>query len=383
MTSLSTGNTCYNAMNQWIGSGMTNDDADATPREQLLETPDLAGALESDRFKQFLDHVPVAIAVATLQGPEVIEYANIEFERLTGKRAADIQGKAWDILPGDAAAKKDGRGLSDAIKGDEDYIGAFEIELDGKTTIVDAWSNIIQDDDGKPTFRLVALAETGRPDLPDHEELQRRITEKDTLLMELQHRVKNNLQMITALIRLEARNIQDDGPDKRFARLAGRVESLSLLYRSLSDDGKGDSVDLGTYLSQIAAAVMSAHAVEGIRLDLKVDTWPVSVNVAMPTGLVVNELLTNALKHAFVGRDGGTITLHSLVDETGCRVIVADDGVGLGEGVIWPKPGKMSALIVQSLRQNAGARIEVASVPGKGLRVTMLFARAAAEPEAA
>ena len=61
---------------------------------------------------------------------------------------------------------------------------------------------------------------------------------------------------------------------------------------------------------------MRAHAVEGIRLDLKVDTWPVSINVAMPAGLVVNELLTNALKHAFAGRDGGTITLHSLVDET-------------------------------------------------------------------
>lgn len=71
---------------------------------------------------------------------------------------------------------------------------------------------------------------------------------------------------------------------------------------------------------------MLAHASEGIRLDLKVDTWPVSINVAMPTGLVVNELLTNALKHAFTGRDGGTITLHSLVDEKGCCVVVADNG---------------------------------------------------------
>ena len=88
-------------------------------------------------------------------------------------------------------------------------------------------------------------------------------------------------------------------------------------------------LDLGVYLSQIAAAVMRSHAVEGIRLDLKVDAYPVSVNVAMPTGLVVNELLTNALKHAFVGRDGGTITLHSLADAHGCRIVVADDGVGL------------------------------------------------------
>ena len=126
---------------------------------------------------------------------------------------------------------------------------------------------------------------------------------------------------------------------------------------------------------------MRSHAVEGIRLDLKVDAYPVSVNVAMPTGLVVNELLTNALKHAFQGRDGGTITLHSLADGNGCRVVIADDGVGLPEGVEWPKRGKLGALIVQSLRENAKAGLEVASKQNEGTRITIRFTRAAAAPE--
>ena len=101
----------------------------------------------------------------------------------------------------------------------------------------------------------------------------------------------------------------------------------------------------------------------------------VSVNVAMPAGLVVSELLTNALKHAFAGRDGGTISLHSLVDNTGCRVIVADDGIGLAPNTVWPKPGKFSAMIVQSLRQNAKAQLAVDSAPDQGMRVTIFFAR--------
>ena len=84
---------------------------------------------------------------------------------------------------------------------------------------------------------------------------------------------------------------------------------------------------------------MASHAVEGIRLDLRVDTYPVSINVAMPTGLVVNELLTNSLKHAFRGRDGGTITLHSVVDGNGCRVMVADDGVGSPQARRGPSAG--------------------------------------------
>jgi two-component sensor histidine kinase len=183
------------------------------------------------------------------------------------------------------------------------------------------------------------------------------------------------------LIRLEARNLPDNATEERFDRLAGRMEALGLLYSLLSSEAPDDSIDLGVYLSQIASAVMKAHAVEGVRLDLKVDTWPVSINVAMPTGLVVNELLTNALKHAFAGRDGGTIKLHSLVDETGCRVIVADDGIGLPDAAEWPKPGKLAALIVQSLRQNAGARVDVDSAPGKGVKVTILFARANATPD--
>jgi two-component sensor histidine kinase len=142
-------------------------------------------------------------------------------------------------------------------------------------------------------------------------------------------------------------------------------------------------VDLGVYLNQIASSVMVAHAVEGIHLDLQVDTWPVSINVAMPTGLVVNELLTNALKHAFTGRAGGTISLHSLVDAKGCTVIVADDGNGFAAGTEWPEPGRLGALIVRSLRQNAHAQLTVESAPGKGVRVTIFFARADAAPEAA
>ena len=149
----------------------------------------------------------------------------------------------------------------------------------------------------------------------------------------------------------------------------------------LSSVGAEGAVDLGVYLSQIASSVMQAHAQEGVRLELKVDTWPVSINVAMPAGLVVNELMTNALKHAFADRDGGVITLSSLVDDAGCHVVVTDNGAGLPAGSSWPQQGKLSAVIVQSLRQNAKAEIEVHSAPNQGLRVNIFFARKAAAPD--
>ena len=361
---------------------MTSDDnAPAEGPEHLSETPNLVAALESDHFKQFLDHMPFAVAVADLTTAETITYANPEFERLIGERADAILGKTWKILPVVAVGASDQLPLSDAITGKDDYLGVFQIGSDLEAISVDAWSNVILNDAGAPTFRLVALADIGDRATTDQEKLERQVQEKDTLLRELQHRVKNNLQMITALIRAEARNLRGNSAKEPFDRLAGRVESLSLLYRALSDGRTDDSIDLGVYLSQIASSVMQAHAVEGIRLDLKVDAWPVSINVAMPTGLVVNELLTNSLKHAFTGREGGTITLQSLVTETGCSVIVADDGVGLPPGTEWPMKGKMTALIVRSLQQNAGAHLTSKSEPNAGTRATIVFRRADAAPE--
>lgn len=358
---------------------MVTNEEEVEQVEQLLDTPNLAEALESDRFKHFLDHIPIAIGVAELCPSERIVYANIEFERLTGQGSAEMEGRGWDALPSSAMAAADGP-LSEAITAGQDYIGRFTLARPDGSANIDVWSNTIEDDDETPVFRLVALADADRSEESDQAELEARVREKDILLRELQHRVRNNLQMITALIRLEARNMAGEVAGDRFDRLAGRIESLSILYHALSDDGDGETIDLGIYLSEIASAVMRAHAVEGIHLNLQVDTWPVSINVAMPTGLVVNELLTNALKHAFVGRDGGTITLHSLVDDQGCRVTVADDGIGLKPGVEWPQPGKLGTLMVRSLRQNANARVDVVSNPGEGMRVTMLFARADATP---
>ena len=351
---------------------MTSESPDAGV-EQLLGTPNLADALESEHFKQFLDKVPVAIAVSELKPAERLVYVNLEFENLTGLPASSLAKEGWTFLRGEATDDGERRNLGEMIAEDRDHIGAFELTCGDTQQVVDAWSNVIKNDGGAPVFRLVALVEkTGTGSEADSAET---IAQKDTLLRELQHRVKNNLQMITALIRMESRNLQDKDTGERFARLAGRVEALALLYQSLSPDAvaESDTIDLGVYLSQVASAVMRAHAVEGIRLDLQVDTWPVSVNVAMPTGLVVNELLTNALKHAFKGREGGTITLHSLVQDGECRVVVADDGIGFQDSTTWPAQGKLGTLIARSLRQNAKAQIDVEGAPGQGVRVTITF----------
>ncbi len=357
----------------------SDDDKPEGQIEELLHAPDLAGALETEQFRRFLDRIPFAVVVSKLLLRERIVYANPHFEKLTGQACRTFVGKEWSVFPGRREGSEDPVALGPALASGSDFVGTFRLEVEPQV-VVDAYSNLIEDDDGKPLFRLAALV-----DVTAHSESLRDAVEslrdKDLMLRELQHRVKNNLQLITAQIRLEARSAGGSVADP-FDRLAGRIEALQLLYKSLSADGNIEEIDLGVYLSQVASSAMRSHAVEGVRLDLKVDTYPVSVNVAMPAGLVVNELMTNALKHAFSGRSHGTITVHSLAEGQSCRVIVADDGNGFPEGIRWPSRGKLGALIVQALTENAKATLSVSSTPGKGTRVEVVFTRreAAAHP---
>jgi two-component sensor histidine kinase len=352
--------------------------------ESLVATPDLADALESEQFRRFLDQVPIAIIVSQMGAIERIVYVNPEFERVSGLIAADLEGRPWNVLQCPSANPDSDVALGRAIAEGSDFLGTFLLAAEGgHDERADAYSNVIENEQGVPAYRFAALVKVGLHKQEERDELEKRLREKDALLLEVQHRVKNNLQMITALMRIEARNADGLIDTAPFQRLAGRIEAIKILYALLDPSSEAGEVDLGVYLSDVAAAVLHAHAVEGVRLELKVDAYPVSVNVAMPAGLVVNELLTNALKHAFAGRPGGTITLESVSDGNGCRVTIADNGVGLPEGVDWPKRGKLSALIVQSLRENAKAQVQVASVPGQGMRVTLIFTRAAAAPQTA
>jgi PAS domain S-box-containing protein len=344
--------------------------------EELAATPDLAEALESDRFKQFLDHVPVAILVGESPGgsEESIVYANLEAEELLGLKASDLQGGGWSQL--DDRLESEARSVSALLAGeDQIFRSALRSVADGGSPDrrVEINSVLVTDQNDRVRFRLVALIDvSGRDD--DREAFEALLRDKDVLLREIQHRVKNNLQIITTLIRMEARRAGDQIGQGAFERLAGRIEALGLLYRQLEFAHGDDVVDLGALLSQIAGAVMKAQAVDGVRLDLQVEPCPTGINLAMPIGLLVNELLTNAMKYAFEGRPAGVVAVRCLKDgDDGCEVAVSDDGVGMAEGTVWPQPGKLGALLVRSLEDNTQASVTFARSSEGGVATTIRF----------
>ena len=354
---------------------MASSEQDRVPTSQQVN--DLFDALEysktigTEEFKLFIDHVPIPIIVSKfVHGDQRIVFANRAYENLTGQALADICGRGWSVLDSFRLEDEPHLTFGQALPKCDDFVGCFRRDHP-KPLLVEGYAGLIENEDGTENYRIVALLDVTEREKAQREEFARQIRDRDLLLKELQHRVKNNLQLITALIRLDIRN-QRNGATISLDRLAGRIESLQLLYRDLSADGLGQAVDLGHYVSQIATAVMHTYAVDGIRLDLKADHAPVSVNIAMPVGLLVNELLTNSFKYAFT--NGGILTVRCLHEhEDRYQIVVADDGIGLPEGMTWPVPGKLSALMLQALRENVNADFTVETAPGKGTRVTIGF----------
>ena len=353
---------------------MSTPEEPARPVADLLASPEVARAVENEEFKRFLDHMPFAIAVSRgTNGEQRIVYGNPRFEQLVGQECADIHGQSWSILDSFRDEDKQELTLGEAVREGSDFLGTFR--SDGvDPSLVEAYASLIESEDLNSDYRIAAFVVVTGSERSQREEFQRQIRDKDLLLREIQHRVKNNLQLIVALIRLEARNARDGVKTIDIERLAGRIEAVHVLYRTLEGDSQGQQIDLGQYIGQIASAAMGSYATEGIRLQLNVDCCPVSINIALPTGLVINEVMTNAFKYAFANREGGTIEVQCLRTDDGYHIVVSDDGVGLPAGLEWPEPGKLSALILQSLRENAKASLKVASAPGEGTRVEIVIA---------
>jgi len=343
--------------------------------DQLLGSAKLAQAIENDRYKHLLDVAPVAVAVSRGSGAEQhIVYVNKAFESLTSMAHADVEGHSWLCLDGFRNEAEPGQTLGEAIREGEDFIGVFRPSgpVD-RLVIVQAYASVIESDDGVENFRIAALVDVGGRERAQIERFESQIRDRDMLMRELQHRVKNNLQLVTALIRLEARSAAE-GEAVALARLASRIDALSVLYRTLSAENASAEIDLGQYLSDIANAVMQAAGTPGIELDRAVGYCPLSINIAMLAGLLVNEMLTNALKYAFVGRSAGQLKLICKQEDGRVTVIVSDDGVGLGEHQEWPSPRKLGALILQTLKENAGnVAFRVESLSGRGTWFTLMF----------
>ncbi|MGQ9365568.1 sensor histidine kinase [Azospirillum sp. ST 5-10] len=194
------------------------------------------------------------------------------------------------------------------------------------------------------------------------------LAEKQVLFREVHHRVTNNLQVVTALLRLQAGRTGDAEARDAFESVLNRVASMALLHRVLYRTDQADRVAFGAYLEELCEQLADAFALDerGIALVVTAEPCALPLDRAVPAALAVNEAITNAIKHAFPEGCRGTIAVRVHRDRDGTVVEVRDDGVGLGGDAGPAGRSGIGRTLLRRLVQQAGGRYTLENGPPDG-----------------
>jgi len=210
-------------------------------------------------------------------------------------------------------------------------------------------------------------------DITERRRAEAEIAEKTTLLQEIHHRVKNNLQVVASLLSLQAGAAETPEARAALTESQGRVKSMALLHQLLYEHQSFARVDLGDYLRELVRHAIASTEVTNVNIEFDLTPLELDLQRAVPCGLLVNELLTNACKHAFPDGRAGMIRLelHAPGERDMALLVVSDNGVGLPEGL---EPGQSTSLglqLVPLLAEQFGGELIVKQ--GIGTRYELRF----------
>ena len=254
-----------------------------------------------------------------------------------------VDGAAWGVLEGDSSVLR-----------------SFSPETVKFMTACAALAGLVVRRAGAEQAQAEAMAETAR-------EAQKR----GLLLSEMQHRVKNNFQTILAMITLQLKHFPTDEGRAIVRKLADNIRAMSLAHDQLSPNREGETVELRTYLEALVTSIQKPF--EGITIEAEAEDMAVSIDQAVPLGLVVNEAVTNAVKHAFDPERGGSIRITLRPRGAGEAMLsIADNGKGMAENVA----GGSGLKLMEALARQVRGRVARDSSP-EGTTVCLSFPRPA------
>ena len=206
-------------------------------------------------------------------------------------------------------------------------------------------------------------------------QLRASLREKEVLLKEIHHRVKNNLQVIASLLSLQAECLDDTVARGMLEQMNTRVRSIAAIHEMLYGAVDLSRIDFSTYLKRLADDLTSVYSdqISGVHVSVESGSVLLDITQAVPCGLMVNELLTNSFKHAFLDRQSGRIEISFQCTEQDCVLEVADDGIGLPAGVELRNSKSMGLQLLSLLTRQIKAHVEVDR--SSGTRFNVIFPR--------
>jgi PAS domain S-box-containing protein len=307
-------------------SGISYDVTDLRQREQAAATRAL------ERFQRVVEAAPNAMVMTNAAGQ--IEMVNSQAEKVFGYPRQELLGQPVEMLVperfhGHHPGLRDGYFHSPQSRPMGAGRDLFGRHKDGSEFPVEIGLNPIETEDG--TMVLSAIV-----DISDRRQKEQRIRaalkEKDLLLSEIHHRVKNNLQIIHSLLDLQSLQIDDPAVTEMLRASQNRVRSMSMIHQTLYQSKDFARVSFASFLDTLLPALVSSYSVTAAHIDLSVEASEVHlpISAAIPCGLILNELISNALKHAFPNGRAGSIRveLRQQPDDQ-IVLIVSDNGIGI------------------------------------------------------
>ncbi len=192
------------------------------------------------------------------------------------------------------------------------------------------------------------------------------LQEKEVLLQEIHHRVKNNLQIIASLLSLQSGYIRDPQMLMQFEESQGRIRSMALIHEKLYQSESLATVDLADYVRTLVTQLMRTYTWnDNVTLELRLEPAAVSIDTAVPVGLLLNELVTNALKYAYPDARRGYLRLSLLAESSGhFNLRVEDDGVGLNPDFQLEQATTLGLRLVTMFTKQLRADVKLHSEPG-------------------
>ena len=314
-----------------------------------------------------------------------IVYCNDSFLKLTGYRRDEVMGRNCRFLQGPGTDAEAVDVIRTALRNRADIaIDILNYRKDGTPFWNALYVSPVIDETGELQFFFASqLDVTDRKDsemqvraekerferaVQDRTaELQEALQRQTVLAHEIDHRVKNNLQMIASLVVMQTRTISDPETQDSLKAMLARVEALSTAHRRLYQTKDATSFDLADFIRDLVGDLVSAFGDGKLDLHLDLQHHDMPADKAAPLALIVNELVTNALKHAFNGREGGTLGIRVKKPNGRLRIEVSDDGHGMNGAT---DESSLGLRLVNSLARQLQADIEwLENEPGTKVRI--------------
>lgn len=252
----------------------------------------------------------------------------------------------------------------------------FEVQLrgdDGRVIWVECFLNPIAGDKGVKEISCMAYGITDRKEA--ELKLRQSLSEKEVLLKEVHHRVKNNLQVISSILSLQTAHVDGDERILELLRVSrDRIRSMSFIHESLYQNKDFSSIDLGTYIDGLSRNLVMSYSLTGnIALERDLKRVELVLDQAIPCGLILNELISNAFKHAFPKAQPGIVRIGLNLEGDRVSISVADNGVGLPEGFSPKNDGNLGLELVRTLVDQLDGKLEVKA--GQGVAYLLTFER--------